>query len=169
MADSSLANAGADAPCIDIRPYRPDDWARLCDIHDRARLQELRLSAGEAAFLTLEDAASNEGLFDGELAVAVVADVVRGFVAYDAEELTWLYVDPDAQGRGIGRALVRHAMASSSAPRMVQVLEGNAPALALYRSKGFTVRRRVVGRLEGNEAFAATGLVLECSEHGPGS
>jgi hypothetical protein len=32
----------------------PPSWPRLCQIHDTARLNELRLSAGEAAFLTLE-------------------------------------------------------------------------------------------------------------------
>lgn len=37
-----------------IRPYFPSDWPRLCTIHDAARLDELRLSVGEAAFLTLE-------------------------------------------------------------------------------------------------------------------
>ena len=49
--------------CI-IRAYRPEDFAALADIHDRARPQELRLAGLSDAFLPLETAAPREGLFD---------------------------------------------------------------------------------------------------------
>ena len=78
---------------INIRPYESADWPRLCEIHDAARLDELGLTVGTDAFLTLEQTADNEGLFEGKLFVADVDNVVRGFVAYSKEELTWLYVD----------------------------------------------------------------------------
>jgi hypothetical protein len=44
---------------VTIRPYEAADWSRLCAIHDAARLDELRHSAGLAAFLTLEQTAHN--------------------------------------------------------------------------------------------------------------
>ncbi len=47
---------------LDIRPYQKTDWARLCDIHDRARIDELTGSVDLSAFLTLEQSAENEGL-----------------------------------------------------------------------------------------------------------
>ena len=76
-----------------IRPYVSRDWPRLCGIHDAARLDELRRTVGEAAFLSLEQTAHSEGLFEGRLDVAVLDDCVRGFVAFSDCELTWLYVD----------------------------------------------------------------------------
>ena len=145
---------------INIRPYESADWPRLCEIHDAARLDELGLTVGTDAFLTLEQTAENEGLFEGKLFVADVDNVVRGFVAYGEEELTWLYVDPQFYRKGVGRALVQHAVADSAPTIEIELLEGNTPALALYLSEGFEVIKRVEGQLEGNEAFAATGFVL---------
>ncbi len=146
---------------IKIRPYDPADWARLCEIHDSARLDELDASVGRGAFLTLEQTAENEGLFDNRLFVAEVNDLVLGFVAYSEEELAWLYVDPSFYRRGVGRALVRHALGASASALRIEVLEGNKPALELYLAEGFTVIKRVEGNLVGNEAFAAAGLLLE--------
>lgn len=145
---------------IDIRPYESTDWPRLCEIHDMSRLDELSLTVGENAFLTLEQTAANEGLFDGKLFVAEVDNVVQGFVAYDNEELTWLYVSPNCYRKGVGRALVQQAVADSAPTLKIELLEGNTPALQLYLSEGFKVRERIEGQLEGNESFAAVGLVL---------
>ncbi|MDY6938880.1 MAG: GNAT family N-acetyltransferase [Cyanobacteriota bacterium] len=145
---------------INIRPYEPTDWSRLCEIHDASRLDELGFTVGTDAFLTLAQTAENEGLFDGKLFVAEVENVVRGFVAYSDEELAWLYVEPPFYRKGVGRALVRHAIADSAPTMEIEMLEGNAPALELYLSEGFKVIKRVEGQLKGNEDFAAVGLVL---------
>lgn len=146
-----------------IRRYHDDDWPRLCEIHDAARLDELRHSVGLGAFLTLAQTAQGEGLFDGELWVAQVDARVQGFVAWNDGELTWLYVDPAAGRRGIGRALLRHALAAHAGHLDTEVLEGNVPALVLYLGEGFRVRRRVEGRLAGNEGHRAVGYVLAAS------
>ncbi|MDB9526942.1 GNAT family N-acetyltransferase [Oscillatoria sp. CS-180] len=145
---------------IHIRPYQSTDWSRLCKIHDASRLDELGLTVGTDAFLTLEQTAENEGLFDGNLFVAEVDAVVQGFVAYNDEELTWLYVDPKCYRNGVGRALLQHAVANSAPTMTIELLEGNRPALKLYLSEGFKVVERIEGQLEGNEEFAAVGLVL---------
>jgi len=143
-----------------IRPYRETDWQRLCAIHDAARMDELRCTVGADAFLTLEQSAAGEGLFDDKVRVAEINGVVHGFVAYTDDELTWLYVDPASYRCGVGRALLRHVIADSSPSLMIELLEGNMPALTLYRSEGFRVTERIEGRLQGNEAFPAAGLIL---------
>lgn len=144
-----------------LRDYAAADWPRLCEIHDRARRDELRASGLEAAFLTLAQTAEGEGLFDGAVTVAVVDEVVQGFAAFTHDELNWLYVDPGAYRQGLGRALLRHALAAAAGGAMTtEVLVGNDAALALYRAEGFELVRRVDGRLAGNEAFAASGYVL---------
>ena len=145
---------------INIRPYESTDWSRLCEIHDASRLDELGLTVGTDAFLTLEQTADNEGLFDNKLFVAEVDNVVQGFVAYGDEELTWLYVDPKFYRKGVGRALVQHAVANSGPTMEIELLEGNTPALELYLSEGFKVIERVEGQLVGNEEFPAVGFVL---------
>jgi ribosomal protein S18 acetylase RimI-like enzyme len=144
-----------------LRPYQAKDWQRLCAIHDSARMDELRASGLTEAFLTLEQAAENEGLFECSVIVAEDHDRVLGFVAVRDDELSWLYVDPAAYRRGVGRALVRHAIASCEGTMSVEVLVGNEPALQLYLAEGFKILKRVDGRMTGNEAFAASGYVLE--------
>lgn len=63
-------------------------------------------------------------------------------------EVHTIGVDPDRQGRGIGRALLRGLLAAADAIAATVYLEvrtDNAAALALYRSEGFAVlgtRRR---------------------------
>ena len=146
---------------VKIRPYESADWSRLCEIHDASRLDELRLSVGADAFLTLEQTAENEGLFDYKVFVAEVDSALQGFIAYSDEELAWLYVDPKFYRKGVGRALVRHAVADSAPTIEIELLEGNTPALELYLSEGFEIAKRVEGQLVGNEDFAAVGFVLK--------
>jgi ribosomal protein S18 acetylase RimI-like enzyme len=144
-----------------LRAYQPDDWPRLCQIHDAARLDELRASGLAAAFLTLEQTAQTEGLFDGALVVAEHGGVTSGFVAYANGELTWLYVNPTMYHQGIGRQLLRHAIEACGGTISTEVLVGNDVALALYLSEGFKILKRVDGKLTGNEAFNASGYLLQ--------
>ena len=85
---------------------------------------------------------------------------MQEFVAYSDEELAWLYVEPKFCIKGVGGALIRHAVADLEPTMAIELLEGNTPALELYLSEGFKLIKRIEGRLEGNEDFAAVGLVL---------
>ncbi|TFU03413.1 GNAT family N-acetyltransferase [Polymorphobacter arshaanensis] len=145
---------------LKIRPYAAEDWDAICAVHDAARHDELRHSAGEAAYLPLADTYENEALFAARVDVGVADGEVAGFVAFSPAELTWLYVHPAHYGKGYGRALLRHAIAQAGPVIDTEVLVGNAPALALYLSEGFTVIEHSHGRLAGNEGFTASGLVL---------
>ncbi|GLI01312.1 GNAT family N-acetyltransferase [Phytohabitans aurantiacus] len=145
---------------IAVRPYSDDDWDAIARIHDAARLDELRDSAGLEAFLTLAQTAEVEGLFDGHLWVAEADGTVAGFVALDDDEVTWLYVDPQRYRLGVGRTLLRHALAAAGPRVEVTVLDGNPAALALYLSEGFAITETRTGPLVGNETFTATGHIM---------
>lgn len=147
---------------ITIRPYRQEDWTRIAEIHDAARINELRLAGLEAAFLPLEIAAEREELFAYTVIVAERDGMVLGFAAYTEEELAWLYVDPAAVRKGIGSRLVRCFLESTAVrPLTIEVLAGNAPALALYQSLGFSVKDTQTGSMPGNETFRVTAHILE--------
>jgi GNAT superfamily N-acetyltransferase len=136
-----------------IRPYTNEDWHRVCAIHDAARLDELAAAGLEEAYLTLAETANNEGFHDYEIRVAEVGNRVVGFVAFSMEELAWLYVDPAAYRTGVGAALIQTALAEATLPLAVEVLKGNAAALAVYRKAGFEVVGHGSGRMPGNESF----------------
>ena len=148
---------------IQLRKYQPRDWDAIATIHDRARLDELSASVGVEAFLSLAETAENEELFEGEVWVAEDNDLVVGFVAIDSEMtwITWLYVLPDRYRQGIGRKLLRQAIANCKSIVYTSVLSGNDAALNLYHSEGFKIVETKTGKLNGNESFSATGHILQ--------
>ena len=141
---------------MNIRRYRKDDWPRIREIHDLARMDELRGANLVEAFLPLEATAEREGLFDLEILVAEKDGRVHGFVAYGHGELAWLYVDPAAYRAGIGAKLASAAIAGSPHRLSVEVLQGNDAALHFYQSIGFVESGIASGRMPGNEGYSVT-------------
>lgn len=147
---------------LQIRPYRPSDFDRLCQIHDPARRVELALAGLEPAFLPFPVAAEREDFFQyPHIDVAEAEGEVVAFCAYTAEELAWLYVDPAQARRGIGRALAAHALAVEPGIFCIEVLWGNTPARALYESLGFAAVRELGGVMPGNESFRVRVWAME--------
>lgn len=148
---------------IQLRKYQPKDWDAIATIHDRARLDEITASVGVEAFLSLAETAENEELFEGEVWVAEDNELVVGFVAIDSEMtwITWLYVLPDRYRQGIGRRLLRQAIANCKNIVYTSVLSENNAALNLYQSEGFEIIETKTGKLSGNEIFSATGHILQ--------
>jgi len=132
-----------------IRPARPADAATILRfIRDLAAF-EREPDAVEATEETLDEA-----LFGAHPAAeAVIAEQdgqPLGFALFFHNFSTWtgrrglyledLYVTPDARGRGIGGALLRHlagiAVARGCARFEWSVLDWNAEAIAVYRRIG---------------------------------
>lgn len=125
---------------LTIRPYTDVDWAAVCRIHDEARVQELAAGGVDPrAFRPMVEAAEGDEFFDSETAVACLGDRVTGFVSWNGAYITWLYVDPTAQRRGIGRRLLQHALQRIGPEAWTSMIAGNEPAFALYRHAGFEV------------------------------
>lgn len=103
--------------------------------------------------------------------VALEGDVVVGMYKLNANfpgrashvsSATFL-VSPPMQGRGIGGAMLRDALAKATAQgfRSMQfnfVVSTNAPAVALYQKQGFTI----AGTLPGAFHHATLGFVDAC-------
>ncbi|WP_018013819.1 GNAT family N-acetyltransferase [Teredinibacter turnerae] len=139
-----------------IREYLNKDWSRICEIHDLARLDELRSASLDSAFLPLKIAAKNEDLFKYKILVAEHKSEVVGFIAYSEEEIAWLYVDPANYRNGVGKALVEAVVGSQDHIFSIEVLKGNNTALDFYRSVGFSVTGMASGLMPGNEEYEVT-------------
>lgn len=79
----------------------------------------------------------------------------------DYFELTELHVHPNAQGKGIGRALLTELLSRVDAPRaLLSTPEGPTRAWRLYRRFGFTDLLRNYHFTGDSRAFAVLGRTL---------
>lgn len=129
--------------------------ARAFDPHFREAWSESQMTgllAGGSAWLDL-------GRHDGQLiASALCRQVV------DEVELLLCAVDSACRRQGVGRALVRQSVETARARGanrlFLEVRDGNAPALRLYRASGFDISGRRPGyyRTESGDSIDAITL-----------
>jgi L-amino acid N-acyltransferase YncA len=146
---------------MELQPMRPDDWLAVRAIY------EAGIATGDATFETVApdwaawDAAhlaehrlvarDDDGRVVGWTALAPVSD--RCAYAGVAEDS--IYVAPQAQGRGVGRALLAAVVASAEQGGIWTVQTGifpeNQPSVRLHEACGFRVVgvRERLGRVRG--------------------
>ena len=127
---------------IFLRPYHPEDWKAICQIHDLARPDELLGSCDPRAFVPIEEDEEVEHLTKCQKIVAVVGKTVVGFIGVDATYIGWLYIHPDFYGQGIGRKLLQAGLGLVEGKAWTIALDGNSRAINLYQSEGFLVVNR---------------------------
>lgn len=120
-----------------IRKYKNMDYVQLCQVHDQARMQELIVGNAVDLYAPLEVALYKEELFSETLYVAEVDKQVVGFVAFRENELGYIYVLSEFQGKGIGGKLLDTIIPYLERPAFLEVFPTNIKAKRLYRSRGF--------------------------------
>ena len=134
---------------ITYREYQENDWKTICQIHDRARPDELFGSCDPRGFIPIEEDEEVEDLKRNKKFVACEDDKAVGFVGVDEDYLAWLYVDPAHYRKGIGRELLRIGIREIGEGAWTVVLDGNKKAIALYESEGFQEESRFDGDNNG--------------------
>jgi len=127
-------------PAATIRSYLSSDWEQVCTVHDQARVQELsRGSVDPRAFRPMAEVAERDEFFVSETLVACIGVSVIGFVSWHDAYISWLYVSPANQRRGVGGLLLDAALRHIGPQAWTNMVGGNEPALALYRAAGLEV------------------------------
>ncbi len=120
-----------------IRKNKNIDYVQLCQVHDQARMQELIVGNAVDLYAPLEVAVYKEELFSKTIYVAALDSQVVGFVAFRKNELGYIYVLNEFQGRGIGGKLLDTVIPYLERPAFLEVFPTNIKAKRLYRSRGF--------------------------------
>lgn len=113
------------------------DYVQLCQVHDQARMQELIVGNAVDLYAPLEVAVYKEELFSKTIYVAALDSQVVGFVAFRKNELGYIYMLNEFQGRGIGGKLLDTVIPYLERPAFLEVFPTNIKAKRLYRSRGF--------------------------------
>jgi L-amino acid N-acyltransferase YncA len=137
-------------PTVDVRPLVPSDWP------DVERIYAAGIETGNATFETATPSfeAWDSSHLEGHRVVALQDGGIVGWAAlarvsrracYAGVAEDSVYVAPEAQGRGVGRALLQRLVADSERAGIWTLQCGifpeNEVSLALHRRCGF----RVVG------------------------
>jgi len=81
---------------------------------------------------------------------------VTGFAALYDNSLAALFVHPDFQGRGQGKALLHHAIAFNRTRLSLTVYKANQPAIDFYVAQGFEIERRQTDPHTGEPEYLMT-------------
>jgi GNAT superfamily N-acetyltransferase len=144
-----------DHPTLTIRPATAEDLRAIAEVFIATRAAAIPFMPA-SVHPPHEVVAFYAGI---DLAAGVrepwVAEDSRGVVAFlemTADWLDALYVHPDAQGEGIGTALLELAKTLRPNGFELWVFESNTPARAFYARHGLVERERTDG--SGNEEKA---------------
>lgn len=128
---------------ITIRAYEPRDFDAVAALWRRARLDAVPSVEARAPHTPEEDRAhlATCVMPTHRVFVAERAGVVVGFASLEHDVLGHLYVDPPAQRRGIGGALLAHAKSLSRGRLSLFTHQVNVRARAFYERRGFRAVR----------------------------
>jgi len=134
-----------------IRAFETTDLADVLEVWSRAaRIAHPFL---DDAFLARErDQIATVHLPNAETMVYIVDGRAAGFLSLVGNEIGGLFVDPDRQGRGIGRALVNHARTLRPSLE-VEVFEANHLGRRFYERYGFVPVREEVHAETGHRVI----------------
>ena len=122
-----------------IRKYKAEDFDELAKVMDEGRMQELEAEGMEQVFISLKDAPYLKYFLSCDIYVAEKDEQVVGFVGLGQRRLDFLYILPGMQGKGIGSALMKTALAKLPRPVRLAVFADNERAKNLYQKFGFKV------------------------------
>jgi putative acetyltransferase len=130
-----------------VRPYIDEDLGELLDVWYRASLIA-HAFLSEEFFQTERRQIAEHWIRIAETMVYETDGRVVGFVALIGNEVGAIFVDPDAQGRGIGRALMDAARQSRPFLEL-NVFEANSVGRRFYDAYGFEFVARQVNEATG--------------------
>jgi len=157
-----------------LRRARPEDADAVEDYHHRCFVATYRRQIDAGEFDPPDRNGTREqlhGWFQPGSAfrtwVAVHDDPPVGHVTVFDHHLVHLFVDPDHQGRGLGRRLLAHGeelleAAGHTALELKARVE-NVDAIAFYEHAGWTVTDRLVRTVEHGIAYDERILVKDAS------
>ena len=142
---------------LTIRPYEGADNATLTEIWYAAS-RRAHPFLGEDRLLAHRRLVEEHYLPEAETWVSCLAGTPVGFLGLLEDHVGALFITPDQQGRGIGRALIAHGLALRGRLTL-NVYAANGRSVEFYRGCGFVEVERHPTDQEGLP-FEEIGMLL---------
>ena len=135
-----------------IRPFAPDDWQSICEIHDRCKPDEMAGVLDRSAIQPIEHDPATQSLYR-QSSIRVIDDGrhIAGFTGTIGRYVSALFVLPEYRTRGFATALMRSVMDVADGPICLNVGKQNATALRLYERLGFATDVEFVSAVSGRD------------------
>ena len=130
-----------------IRKYKPEDCEEVLEVWYAAS-QVAHPFVSEEFLADEREQIRKNHLPKAETWVSEHEEAVAGFIALMGNEVGAIFVKPELQGRGIGRALMDHA-ASSRDSLFLDVFKQNSIGRRFYDRYGFRFQREHVHEQTG--------------------
>lgn len=127
-----------------IREYRPEDFDALTILWRISREKSLpQFFNNEKSHFFYEDLDyfRDHILKENKVWVLEIAQRPVAFMAIKGDFIDHLYVHPDYQNRGIGKAFLQHARQLSPDHLWLYTLQANVNACAFYEKNGFVAEK----------------------------
>lgn len=122
---------------VKLRPATVADATAIARIHSDARRHAMpylpELHSDDETEAWVRDIV----LPAQDVVVAIIDTQVAGYIAVDGTTVEALYVDPAHQRRGVGSALLHHAMSESGGSLDLWTFQRNTGARRFYEAHGF--------------------------------
>ena len=140
-----------------IREFLPSDLTAVLEIYALSKLDEFANEPIRPSLVPLAHDKARWQQFSSSTVYVYEEGGVRGYGGHAGNEITALFVHPDARGHGVGLALLRCLVAKIPGDCYLSVAMSNVRAIELYRGLGFAASESFVGVYNG---VAISGLVM---------
>lgn len=132
-----------------IRKYCPQDFECICEIFSLSKKVEMSYSGVGIEIISLEKDEKLKSDFDSsQIIVAEFGEEILGFAGKNNDYISFMFVQPDYFGKGIGKALLNEILIYCPSAHLA-VLKENIPAINLYKSFGFEIEKEFEGVYNG--------------------
>ena len=135
-----------------IRKYNDTELETIFTVYQQAYSAEYFKEAPAADFQIFEGIVQDE-----EIYIALIGDQIIAFISiYPPQSFVHhLYVLPDFQRRGIGRALIMHIRNIFDSPLSLKCEKSNKPAIKFYEEMGWKLFNKG-SEIDGTEYILLT-------------
>ena len=139
---------------MSIRTYIEEDLPAILSIYARSKLDELANEEQEFNVVPLENDADRFASLRESKIFVYEEQRVFGFGALHNSEIRFLFVHPDARGKGIGETLLQYLLSLAPRPVSLQVAKTNYNAKSLYSKHGFRTTEEYQTKYDEKLVFA---------------